>query len=397
MFEKKSICFLADRHALYDDRIYWKMAVPLEKLGFKVHYLLVGDRNEKGRTQEGIYFQMFKLKVFSENRVLNFVLKRLNPNNNYKKMLDAAKELKSDIYHFHDLWINRIAPTLKRLDHKPVVFYDAREPYAEDYLSYVKTSFPFFLRLFASRLDSWEKRRAKYYDLVIANESIVQGNFARAIGEEKSVVLYNYSDLSLDTKAIPMDRKKYDLIYCGAITELRGVYEMIEAIKKVKEELPEVKALFIGNYYPLSLKDTLQKRLQEYDLINQIELHDPVPYKEISHYYNLSRVGLVLLKKVKTYEISMPIKLFEYMTFGLPVIGSDFGHIKDFINMDSCGIAVSPENSEAVADAILTLLKNPVIYQKYSDNGRNAALNKYSWDREFEKLVAYYKKYLHER
>lgn len=42
MFEKKSICFLADRHALYDDRIYWKMAVPLEKLGFKVHYLLVG-------------------------------------------------------------------------------------------------------------------------------------------------------------------------------------------------------------------------------------------------------------------------------------------------------------------------------------------------------------------
>lgn len=388
---------MADRHALHDDRIYWKMAVPLVKLGFRVHYLLIGDRNEKGRTAEGVYFQIFKLKVFSKNRTLNFGLKRLNPRNNYKKMLDEAKLLKSDIYHFHDLWINRIAPALKKLDHKPVVIYDAREPYAEDYLSYVKTSFPFFLRLFSTWLDKWEKRQAKQYDLVIANESIVQGNFARAIGEEKSVVLYNYSDLAADVMTIPYDQKKYDLIYCGAITELRGVYEMIEAIKRVQKELPEIKALFIGNYYPKTLKEKLKKNLEENDLVSNIELHDPVPYKEVSNYYNLSRVGLVLLRKVKTFEVSMPIKLFEYMTFGLPVVGSDFGHIKKFIDLDLCGKAVSPENSEAVAEAILTILKNPDLYQKYSDNGRSAALKKYSWDREFEKLVSYYNKYLDER
>ena len=66
------ICFLADRHDLYDDRIYWKMAVPLVNKGFQVHYVLIGKEASSGTTSEGVHFKVFKLKTFSENRFLNF-------------------------------------------------------------------------------------------------------------------------------------------------------------------------------------------------------------------------------------------------------------------------------------------------------------------------------------
>ncbi len=391
------ICFLADRHDLYDDRIYWKMAVPLVKKGFQVHYILIGAKAAAGTTSEGVHFKIFKLKTFSKNRFLNFFLKRLNPDDNYSNMFREAGAIHADIYHFHDLWINRIGPKLKNLVDKPVVFYDAREPYAADYLSYIKTPFPFLLQLFASRLDRWEKRQAQNYDLVIANELNVQQNFAKVIGEERSVVLYNYTDMVGETEPLPLTEKKYDLIYCGAVTRLRGAFEILKAVNLLKEELPNIKVLLLGNYFPASLKDELQGFVNKNKLDHLVELKDAVPYKEVAHYYSLSKIGLVLLQKTKTFEISMPIKIFEYMAFGLPVIGSDFGHMKDYIQKDQCGISVDPNDSKAIAEAILSLMNNHELYKKFSDNGRQAALTKYKWEFEFNKLLGYYKKALDER
>ena len=391
------ICFLADRHDLFDDRIYWKMAVPLVQKGFQVYYVLIGEANESGTTSEGIHYKILKLKVFSKNRSLNFILKRLNPFNNYRLMLKEAKAIKADIYHFHDLWINRIGGKLKNLSHKPAVFYDAREPYAEDYRSYVKTSFPFFINLFASWLDRWEKNQAKKYDLVIANEITVQQNFAKVIGHKRSVVLYNYVDMMHEKNLLPYEEKIYDLIYCGAVTELRGAFEILKAVNRIKETLPEIKVLLLGKYYPLSIKDELQDYVNRENLTNNIELRDAVPYKEVAKYYQLSKVGLVFWKKVKTFEMSMPIKVFEYMAFGLPIIGSDFGHIKDYIEKDSCGITVSPDDTEAITAAVQLLLKNHNLYQKYSENGLRASTTKYRWEMEFDKLLEYYKIALDDR
>ncbi len=66
---------------------------------------------------------------------------------------------------------------------------------------------------------------------MIANELNVQQNFAKVIGEERSVVLYNYTNLIDETKPIPIDEKIYDLIYCGAVTRLRGAFEILKAVQ----------------------------------------------------------------------------------------------------------------------------------------------------------------------
>lgn len=399
MSEHIKICFIADKHDLFDDRIYWKMAVPLHGLGYEVHYLLIGDRDEIGETKEGIRFQMFRLKTFSSNRYLNFLLKRLNPNNNYSKLFEEARRIEADIYHFHDLWINRIGGKLKELKHRPVVIYDAREPYAEDYVSYIKPwfGFKYFIRIFAFYVDAWEKHKSKAYDLVIANEETVQKKFAKIIGEQKAKVLYNFSDALDDFQDLSYDEKKYDLIYSGAITELRGAYLILNGLIKAKQKLPNIKLVFLGRYYPENLKNELQYFIEKNDLSRNVHLQDAVPYREVAEYYNQSRVGLVLLQRVKTYEISMPIKLFEYMAFGLPVVASNFGHMKKYIEKDLCGTLVEPDNAEQVGSAIVEILSNRKLYEAYSKNGREAAVKYYRWEYEFEKLLTYYKQALDAR
>jgi glycosyltransferase involved in cell wall biosynthesis len=399
MKEKVKICFLADKHGLYDDRIYWKMAVPLQKKGYEVSYLLIGNEQQKGVTKEGIDYEVLKVKTFSKNHYLNFVLKNLNPNNNYKKLFKKAAALQAEIYHFHDLWINKIGKKLKRLEHKPVVFYDAREPYAEDYISYTQAKglVKKMVYLFSQIVDKWEKNVSKSYDLVISNEAIVRDKFREKIGEEKAEVIYNFTNNYNDFTNTPIADKEYDFIYCGGITELRGAFKILEATQIATLKLPTVKVAFVGKYSPENLKQRMQRYIDKNNLNKNIQLFSEVGYNEVSAFYNKSKVGLVTLLPVETFKISMPIKVFEYMAFALPIIGSNFGHIKKYIEQENCGIVVNPDSPHEISEAMCNLLTDSAKYKFYSTNGRKATLEKYKWDFELDRLINFYTTFLQER
>lgn len=403
-FKGIKICFLADKHDLFDDRIYWKMAVPMKRLGAEVHYYSIGPKAANGTTAEGIFYRIWKVKEYSKNPFLNFTIKRLNPSNNYEKLFRACAELQADIYHFHDLWLNRIAPRLKVLPHAPVVFYDAREPYAQDYRSFYGSGriSKLAVDVFASWVDRWEKKKVLKYDLVIANESKVQDQFAEVIGEQRAVVLYNYLDAEFfagdlnDVKnaAAP---KRFDLLYCGLLNEKRGAWNLLEAVRVLKPEMPGLKVLLLGKIDPPGLRKEMLAYILRHQLQDIIEIKSQVPYEQVGAYYRASRVGLLLWQPVRSLEIKMPIKLFEYMAFGLPVIGSNFGHIADRIRKESCGITVDPENTEEVADAIKTLLQQDSPYRAMSDKGIEATRREYNWQNELKRLCNYYQRALNER
>ena len=393
------ICFLADRHDLFDERIYWKMAVPLKERGFDVYYFLIGSERKKGKTKEGIFFEQLLVKQYSQNLYLNFILKRLGTTNNYKELFRLASGIKADIYHFHDLWINLIAKKLKLLNHKPVVFYDVREPHSDDLVSfYGKNSISKrIVRIFAHYVDKWEKNCSKEYDLVIATEENVGEKFRKILKKNKVEVLHNFTNIYNNYKNYSFSEKEYDFIYCGGITALRGAFQVLDAAKITVNKIPKVKILLLGKFSPSKLKNELQEVIIANKLERNIYLYDSVSYKEVSDFYNKSKIGLITWLPVKALSIKMPIKIFEYMAFGLPIIGSNFGHIKDFIEKVNCGKVVNPEKPVDISNAMVELLTNDKIYNLYSKNGRNATLMKFKWENEFDRLVGFYTKALDER
>lgn len=390
------ICFLADKHDLYDDRIYWKMAVPLVKRGYEVYYLLIQNKNEKGITKEGIHFEILKLETFSKNKYLNFILKNIKPNNNYKKLYKKSKGINAEIYHFHDLWINKIGVKLKKLKQKPGVFYDAREPYAEDYISYSsnKGLLQKGIIFFAKIVDYWEKKKAKSYDMVFSNEDIVRDNFRNVLGVDRAQTLYNFTDNYQLFNNKSISEKQYDFIYSGSITALRGAFKILEATKIIVADLPNVKVVFVGKYSPDSLKSEMQNFIDSNNLHKNIELHSFVNYSEISNYYNNSKIGFITPLPEPSFKIKMFIKIFEYMAYGIPIIGSDFGHIKEYVNKENCGVLVNPESAIEISKAMMKLLTEVETYNLYSRNGRSATLEKYKWDFELERLIGFYERSL---
>ena len=169
---------------------------------------------------------------------------------------------------------------------------------------------------------------------------------------------------------------------------------ILKALKKARTQKDDIQLAFLGNYYPPGLKQEMHAYLVQNDLTQNVHLLDAVPYRQVADYYKQSKIGLVLLQPVKTFEVSLPIKIFEYMMFGLPVIGSDFGHIRKYISMDRCGVLVSPEDTDQIATAMSEILLNRDLYNQYSENGRKAATSKYRWEGEFKKLMDHYKRAL---
>lgn len=112
--------------------------------------------------------------------------------------------------------------------------------------------------------------------------------------------------------------------------------------------------------------------------------------KEVNELYGSARAGIVIYQPAQNHYEAQPVKMFEYMAAGLPVIASDFPFWKTIVEETGCGICVNPQDVAAVRKACLYLLNNPDKGQEMGRLGREAVVNKYSWTSEEKKLLALY-------
>ena len=116
-----------------------------------------------------------------------------------------------------------------------------------------------------------------------------------------------------------------------------------------------------------------------------------VPFQHIQDSYHISDIGLVLLKPEPRYIAALPVKLFEYMAAGLPVIASDFPHIRQIVESTNSGVLVNPNfDAQSIAELIASWWDAPSIPISLGENGRQAILTKYNWEVQTEWLTSLY-------
>lgn len=149
--------------------------------------------------------------------------------------------------------------------------------------------------------------------------------------------------------------------------------------------------MVIGPFENESLKNELQQSIFNRDLHQNVTFQNSVPFNEIHTYYKKCMIGLGLFHNTPKYRNFIPIKLFEYMAFGLPVIFSDLGPSAQIIKSTNCGILVDITNTEKIVEAMKTLIFNKKVFNELSENGKNAIAANYNWEKEQYKLLDIYK------
>jgi glycosyltransferase involved in cell wall biosynthesis len=83
-----------------------------------------------------------------------------------------------------------------------------------------------------------------------------------------------------------------------------------------------------------------------------------------------------------------PSKLFPALSCGVPVIFSGCGEAAELIEHSACGITVPPEDSAALAQAMMKLANDPELRQRLGNNGRLLSEREYSWSGIVERWLA---------
>jgi len=356
-------------HKPFDTRIFHKEALSLDKNGYEVSIIIP---HEKDLVQEGI-------------KILSVPL----PANGYQKLLitplyvfsKALSQNKKAVFHVHDSELLFISLLLKLLGRK--VIYDAHEdtPLQIEYQHWL----PGWLKWPYKWFYYWlEKLCGNIFAGVIVAEPII----ARYFPHKKTTLIRNFpiSQKFQQITLPPYAQRKNWLIYTGLISEVRGINQMIGAVKKAREK-EDFEFMVIGFFAP--------KHLEREVLAHEEVNYTPwLPYHEMLKQLFQSKIGIIIPHPVKRYNTNYPVKMFEYMAAGLPVIGSKHTEAAEFVRECEGGMLVDPLDEQEISLAIVELFSNAQQAQAMGERARKMIFEKYNWEQESQKLLSLYDRLL---
>ncbi len=361
------VCHLTSVHRPFDTRIFVKEAKTLMQAGYKV--VIVAPHN-KDEVVNGIRIRAVPKPAGRRERIFQTSYEV------YKAALDENAML----YYFHDPELIPVGLMLKMRGKK--VVYDVHEDLPRQILTKHWIN-PLLRRGVAIGAQLMEIFGAYCFDRVVtATETI-----AKRFPSNKTSIIYNYpviGELStMDSISMPYDKRPLNVVYVGGITLIRGIREMVEAMSFMPTQ-SGIRLVLAGNFDPPELENEM-RCISSWKYINYLGWQTR---EQIAKILANARVGLVLLHPTLNYLDSYPVKLFEYMSAGIPVVASDFQLWRKIIEDIKCGIVVDPLNPKAIADAILWLLENPIEAEKMGKRGQKAIYERFNWDTQAKKYVS---------
>ncbi len=324
------IVHLSTVHNTLDPRIYFKECLSLSKAGYQVT-LLVQGHETPALLPDKIKLSLLGIPKNRLHRISFFQLKALK----------NALKLKAPVYHFHDPELIFTGLMLKCFGKK--VIYDVHEDVPRDIK--LKTHIPGFIKYPLSYMASaLEAIAGVCFDKIIT----VTPEIAKRFPTHKTALVKNYPQV-LNHRSTLKDysSRTNDLIYAGSITRVRGFKEMIAAREHASVGRP-VRLTLLGSMATELKESFLKSKTSE----PAICYKSWVPQPEVTSLIHDSKIGLVILHPTPTFITSLPLKLFEYMAAGIPVIASDFPTWRAIIEKHDCGILVNPTNVNQIAQAI---------------------------------------------
>lgn len=358
---------------------------------------IIASTGSVNRVVDGIIVQCFNLDGIPYRFRIHDIAQRF-------AFIYLGFKTNADIYHCHEpdlllaAYLIKVAQKLLRRK-KVHIIHEIRDFYLDE--KYLDSRLGRFDQMILILRSKWDKMIHRKFDCVIGvEEPKVERANSYGISHLKIAVIENYVPLDL----FPHMPKKFNrgnfvLAYSGGLSSLRGVDKIATACVTFAIRNSVRPTLLIIGRFPKRMKneeqwlfDYCQQNSQFVDLIYL----GWVEHTEVPEILAAADVCFALFYS-KRYDKVLstkagPMKLYEYMALGKPIIATNAPALQQTINAAQCGIIVHPDGGEAaVANAIEFYFKNPRRLQQDGRRGRKAVEQDLNWVASEKKLLNLYR------
>jgi glycosyltransferase involved in cell wall biosynthesis len=130
----------------------------------------------------------------------------------------------------------------------------------------------------------------------------------------------------------------------------------------------------------------LESRAHEIGVADQVIWVGQLPHHLIPGF--LAALDVAILPYPARVDFSFsPLKLFEYLAAGVPVVASDLGQIRRVLEDGRWGVLVRPSDPLALADGVRTVLEDPTGAGKVAARARRLAFQEHTWEQRARALT----------
>jgi len=164
---------------------------------------------------------------------------------------------------------------------------------------------------------------------------------------------------------------------------------IVKATRIVARKSKDVEVCMVGDG---PLRSNTIQLVHSYNLTNLFSFTGTLGSSQVAE--KLGKASIFILPSLKE---GMPFSLLEAMASGLAVVGSNISGINDVVVHGKNGLLVPSSSPEALAEAILTLLKDSNLRRRLGENARNYVVERHSWATQLPKIERFYDEALEKR
>ncbi len=189
-------------------------------------------------------------------------------------------------------------------------------------------------------------------------------------------------------------RPTLNLLYAGRISADRGLLVVGRVLKELLARGVPAQLTLAGVFTPQSEASLLAENLPE--ISSNVHFAGWVPFEQMPTLLQQADLGLALLLPESRYVAALPVKLFEYMAAGLPVLASDFPAIRSVVEKSGCGLLADPLSPPAeIAEKIIQWWQNPEAARQAGRQGRQAFIDEYNFESQAGRLSSLVSELIH--
>ncbi|MGA8266061.1 MAG: glycosyltransferase [Ignavibacteriaceae bacterium] len=366
----KKIALVTTGHPPLDERIFWKFALSISSNGYetaifcstenistpKDNILLKGFKDDSLSRKEKLNKLYCLIRDFEPALIICSEVSAIIPAYKYKKSVNNKCKIISDITEWY--------PENVAFKHHGI----------KKWFSYfVMYLFNIYTTNLADALILGENNKVKRYNSISPLK-------------HKVIIAY-YPVLRKFKYSAPIfDKKNFYLNFSGKLSTERGFYRFINIVNYIAKRHKDILFTIV-----LSGKDLLPE--------NELAIRNSFMNKNISleiiHFSSYDKISEGLrdvhicfdLRDLNFIYDSIPIKFFEYLACGKPVIYSNIKAITETFDQINFGFLVNPDNFNEIVNKIETYLSNSKLLLEHSENGRALIENGKNWEAESQKLI----------